>query len=169
MEEKTRDELYKRGLEYFYKEDKIFYPKLNIEQGTKVAQFLFSKFKCSHCGICCEGNLNRKFFRQDMDKICKFLNISHKQFKKNNTVMFNKHGGKWLGKCPYHENNKCSIWDARPLVCRQFPFNHIVQENNEIKFIPQSFCKPYIILLYIIFCQDITQEQRVNYLKDFDL
>ena len=89
--------------------------------------------ECNNCGKCCcdlsitEKEYERiKRLRPDViDKFVKTLNMYY-----------------CFGNCPLRENEKCSIYNDRPNVCRAYP---LVQGLNigEVKFKITTFCPKY--------------------------
>jgi Fe-S-cluster containining protein len=88
---------------------------------------------CNHCGSCCSVKvININLSAADIWRICSHLDISVDEF-------FKKYGGlKLFGDprnpeifdldigleipCKFRENNRCAIYDARPVNCRIFPY-----------------------------------------------
>jgi len=89
-------------------------------------------FECKHCGQCCIDECTQiNLSLGDIVRICKFLNCSMseimqkigiKPFADNETA---NHYDYELGlniPCEFREDGKCSIYPARPLNCRMFPY-----------------------------------------------
>ena len=86
-------------------------------------------FKCQGSSNCCVsrgsyGDVYRS--KKDLIKIAKYLNVSIKLFKKK----YCEFSDGYLhlketnanGDCQFLENKKCSIYTARPIQCRTWPF-----------------------------------------------
>jgi len=47
--------------------------------------------------------------------------------------------------CMFLKNNKCRIYEARPLVCRPFPFEYSIEKGGKVEFSvneeARTFCK----------------------------
>ena len=106
------------------------------------------KFKCQGSSNCCVSRGSYGFVylsKKDLIKIAKFLNVSINLFKKK----YCQYSDGYLhlkeininGNCQFLENKKCSIYTARPMQCRIWPFwkeNMNVKKWNEevINFCP---------------------------------
>lgn len=73
-------------------------------------------FKCENCGVCCSeaiseitGSDIRRWEEEGRKDIFKYVN-GFKFIEKD-------------GKCPFHNKNRCTIYETRPMVCRNFPIN----------------------------------------------
>ena len=92
-------------------------------------------FKCQSCGLCCKGEANETFFgirlfdfeaKRIKDKakelavkasIVPSLIIGDNNSKKELVALY-----KFNHKdCPFLANNKCLVYEIRPLMCRAFP------------------------------------------------
>ncbi len=87
------------------------------------------KFKCQGSSNCCvsRGNYGYVYLsKRDLIKIAKYLNVSINLFKKKYCEYSD--GYMYLkeininGNCQFLENKKCSIYTARPMQCRTWPF-----------------------------------------------
>jgi Fe-S-cluster containining protein len=57
--------------------------------------------------------------------------------------------------CIFYKNNKCEIYDIRPLDCRLYPFDIIEKENK------------YYLILYKLTCNN--KSDYINDIKDIDI
>ncbi len=105
-------------------------------------------FKCQGSSNCCvsRGSYGYVYLsKKDLIKIAKYLNVSINLFKKK----YCQYSDGYLhlkeikinGNCQFLENKKCSIYTARPMQCRTWPFwkeNMNVKKWNEelINFCP---------------------------------
>ena len=108
------------------------------------------EFSCQMCGSCCSGFQEGEvyLYKEDIDRLTKFLNISSKsELKKfakkyikiindtffwkepgderGKTYKFKTLGFKFTGddeRCHYLKDNKCSVHENRPFQCMCFPF-----------------------------------------------
>ena len=117
-------------------------------------------FQCHHCGECCRNvSAQINLSLADIDRICKFLNCDVTEIKdkmgifpflnENNT--FDYELGLHLP-CKFRKDSRCTIYPARPLNCRLFPYfllntdvinpdffclkterNYTEEENNKYK------------------------------------
>ena len=94
-------------------------------------------FKCQGSSNCCvsRGSYGYVYLsKKDLIKIAKYLNVSINLFKKK----YCEYSDGYLhlkeininGNCQFLENKKCSIYTARPMQCRTWPF---WKENMNIK------------------------------------
>ena len=104
-------------------------------------------FQCQGSANCCvsRGNYGYVYLsKKDLMIIAKYLNVSINLFKKK----YCEYSDRYLhlkeininGNCQFLENKKCSIYPARPIQCRTWPF---WKENmNAIKWSEelQNFC-----------------------------
>jgi len=102
---------------------------------------------CSGCGVCCKLfliNLSKKEYlsKKYRTQFEKFGLI--KDFAKAEMCGANIIGQKKDGSCFYLKNNKCSIHDIRPKVCREFfctsknkAFKGMIDDINEKKLLLQ--------------------------------
>ena len=86
-------------------------------------------FKCQGSSNCCvsRGSYGYVYLsKKDLIKIAKYLNVSINLFKKK----YCEYSDGYLhlkeininGNCQFLENKKCSIYTARPMQCRTWPF-----------------------------------------------
>ena len=85
------------------------------------------KFKCTKCGKCCTGAPGFVWLStNDVEKIASFLKISIPAFKKNYTRQVKNKTSliedSITFDCIFLKNKKCTIYEARPLQCKAFPF-----------------------------------------------
>ena len=118
-----------------------------------------NKFKCNNCGYCCSnfgpaGTL--PVFHWEMKKlkaIAMEKNISLTFIPENvyydsisKEIFFINYGMKNMP-CPFLEDNKCSIYENRPLICRSFPIGkNPLFDEKEISSVRSSWfihCKNY--------------------------
>ena len=94
-------------------------------------------FKCQGSSNCCVSRESYGYVylsQKDLIKIAKYLNVSINLFKKK----YCEYSDGYLhlkeininGNCQFLENKKCSIYTARPMQCRTWPF---WKENMNIK------------------------------------
>ena len=95
------------------------------------------KFKCQGSSNCCisRGSYGYVYLnKKDLINIAKYINVSINLFKKKYCEYSNGYLHlkeiKTNGNCQFLENKKCSIYSARPIQCRTWPF---WKENMNIK------------------------------------
>jgi len=79
-------------------------------------------FECLHCGFCCKLEVTL-----DRDDIKRIRNAGQRHFyRKKQNEFFLRKRGKY---CVFY-SDKCRIYDARPRICRMFPFKTEVMSEN---------------------------------------
>ena len=83
---------------------------------------VFSRIDCAECGNCCRA-LGPRVTNRDIDRIGKFINM--RAGKVRNHYLRVDEDNDFVFKdmpCPFlKEHNVCSIYDARPRACEEFP------------------------------------------------
>jgi len=85
------------------------------------------QFRCTACGLCCEGTGDVYFSRSELAKIARFIKKNKRNWKelKGRLIQGERNGlavHSAGDACLFLENGKCSIYALRPLQCRTFPF-----------------------------------------------
>jgi Fe-S-cluster containining protein len=105
---------------------------------------LFAEYQdkfCDKCGECCRRVNKIVLNNADIENISKYLNISPKKFKKRFKIIPDNFRYYMPAKpCPFLKNNLCSIYPARPLICKLFPaYDMLVEmkksEGKEIAYV----------------------------------
>lgn len=84
-------------------------------------------FKCESCGKCCDKHFfnSTPLLYDDMDIIKQNLNLSEEQLMELGEYLYFPEEKKSVfcikQPCPFKVEGKCSIYDFRPRVCREFP------------------------------------------------
>jgi Fe-S-cluster containining protein len=101
---------------------------------------LQESFECRRCGECCKQE-SVAFTEKDILRVAHRKSLSPSQFiDKYDLSLINNSGdlifyrltiGK-IGVCPFCSEHECTIYDARPEVCRGFPF--LTPENVQNAF-----------------------------------
>jgi hypothetical protein len=91
-----------------------------------------AEIDCTQCANCCrvtEVGINQR----DVEKLAKFIGVSEDEFRRQFTArddagaMILKRGE---GGCVFLEGNLCSVYEARPQNCANFP--HVVRGTGSI-------------------------------------
>lgn len=143
------------------------------------------EFECKCCGVCCSnfGDADHKYlpiFECEVDsykKIAKTKNvkIGFKPVKylldKKSGIVFVYLYGMTTEPCPFLENKKCSVYEDRAIICRQFPLLwtaklHIGDNFGASCFseCPKFNCKKEFDDKFPI--DEIQKEEIDNYLKE---
>ena len=96
--------------------------KLNLNNGIK--------FSCQSSGNCCVSRGNHGYVylsKDDLNKLANFFNQNKNEFKKKYCKITNgfihlKEFKKNKGNCLFLIKNRCSVYRARPIQCRTWPF-----------------------------------------------
>ena len=96
--------------------------KLNLNNGIK--------FSCQNSGNCCVSRGNHGYVylsKDDLNKLANLFNQNKNEFKKKYCKITNgfihlKEFIKNKGNCLFLINNRCSVYRARPIQCRTWPF-----------------------------------------------
>lgn len=91
------------------------------------------KFKCLQCSYCCIA-ANVSLFNSDIERIGKRVKTKFYEPCPGG----HRIAGSNLKECMFNQNPNCSIYDSRPVVCREYPF--------KVTFISRD--KAYVDLLY---------------------
>ncbi|MGC9150077.1 MAG: YkgJ family cysteine cluster protein [Candidatus Micrarchaeia archaeon] len=91
--------------------EKYISGRVKFENGEyKFYSFLPLQYACYSCDLCCRGDF--------------LLTNEEKQFFKTNNITF-------FEACPFLKNKKCSIYEKRPIRCKNFPIQ--VSFSSEIE------------------------------------
>ena len=93
-------------------------------------------FECFNCGKCCKNIVFHNIERRLALKYCYNNDINSAAFRQSldyrSSVTMRDHY--YLeGKCPFNKNNKCEIYEVRPLNCRRFMCGRLL-ETEEVKW-----------------------------------
>jgi len=96
------------------------------------------RFKCTGCGKCCTGSGGYVFLSEmDLIRLADHFSLSVEEFAKQYTRLVD--GGHALldkpnSDCTFLENNRCSVYEARPVQCKTFPWwIHNLREPEDWK------------------------------------
>lgn len=98
------------------------FPELRFR---RMAEEIEEQIDCRACANCCKV-AETDITKRDLERLAKYLRITPKQvleqyttssvFEKNETILRRRETG-----CIFLEGNDCTIYDARPDTCRDFP------------------------------------------------
>ncbi len=95
------------------------------------------RFKCTGCGKCCTGSPGYVYLSQmDLERLAEHFQLTPVEFAKKYTrlvdgvyALLDKPNS---GDCIYLENNKCKVYESRPLQCQTFPWwIHNLREKSD--------------------------------------
>jgi Fe-S-cluster containining protein len=88
------------------------------------------RFGCTGCAFCCGGSPGFVWLsREDLDLLCALRALSEKEFLETFCRFVDVGEGRAVSlrekpgyDCIFLENGRCSVYGARPLQCRTYPF-----------------------------------------------
>jgi Fe-S-cluster containining protein len=104
-------------------------------------------FQCTKCGICC-GDTKQKtrhilLLKTETEQIATATSQPISQFttkiKKKAPYSYEMKKTK-DGKCIFLKNNRCTIYAARPLICRFYPFELKITHSGKHTFLYTTEC-----------------------------
>jgi len=115
---------------------------VNFDYPTEV------RFHCTKCGICCgdtkEKNRHVLLLRTEAEQIARtsLQPIPKFAVKIKNKAPYSYEMKKRAkdGKCVFLENNRCTIYSLRPLICRFYPFELKNLNRRKYKFLYTDEC-----------------------------
>ena len=106
-----------------------------MELKAKEAYHKF-KFKCTQCGQCCDKTMV-SLYPFDIKTICDHLGITSAEFHEKYSAFALDQEGivrcflRNRPRCPFKsQENKCSIYDHRPVRCRLYPLGRYFTEDK---------------------------------------
>ena len=119
----------------------------NIFRGNKMKFEIC--FQCQKCAKCCQLKGDVLLTKQEISDIANFLNISEKSFisqycyiiEKEESILISIKHQPHDNSCIFLKNNRCIIYDVRPIQCSTYPFwtfllNDEIKWQNEKKLCP---------------------------------
>jgi Fe-S-cluster containining protein len=105
------------------------------------------RFQCVKCGICC-GDTKEKtrhilLLKTEADQIATATSQPTSQFtaKIKDKAPYSYEMKKTEeGKCIFLKNNRCTIYSARPLICKFYPFELKITHSGKHTFLYTSEC-----------------------------
>ena len=105
------------------------------------------RFHCIKCGMCCgdtkEKNRHVLLLRTEAEQIAKATLQPIFKFAvkiKDQTPYSYEMKKREDGKCVFLENDRCTIYSLRPLICRFYPFELKVLHNRKYTFLYTEEC-----------------------------
>jgi len=106
------------------------------------------RFRCIKCGICCRNTKERirHILLQDSDveRIAVTARKSVEEFAKeiagHEPYVYELRKTEEQGKCVFLEDEQCTIYSARPLICRFYPFELRIARNGRREFLYTTEC-----------------------------
>jgi len=91
----------------------------------KLNNIITPQIDCTACGNCCRS-LMINVEENDVQRLAKHLDISPEYFEEKFVERSSEGSLAVMNKIPCHflHENKCTVYEARPLECREFPGLH---------------------------------------------
>ena len=108
--------------------------KIIEDYAEQVNRLVNQVIRCEKCFVCCK---NSSAFVLS-NEVPKMMSLGVPLYKINETFLIkpNRHG-----RCPNLNNeNKCSIYDERPMACRLFPFYLMDRREAPMQWVLYHFC-----------------------------
>jgi Fe-S-cluster containining protein len=105
-------------------------------------------FGCSKCGLCC-GDTEQKerhvlLLKSDTERIVAKTKRKISTFATETAAkqpyVYEMHKIPQNGKCAFLQQDQCSIYEVRPLICRFYPFELSTDENGVYTFKATEEC-----------------------------
>jgi uncharacterized protein len=103
-------------------------------------------FSCTQCGKCCTGSPGYVWVtEEEIEAISNRLNLTPKEV----VIRYTRRVGHRLSlverksdySCIFLKDNQCSLYDARPLQCRTYPFWPSIMKSKESWEKEKEFCE----------------------------
>ncbi len=109
------------------------------EQSLRLSYPQNVRFACSKCGLCCGDTAQKKrhilLLETDVQQIAAHsrqpVNLFAAKTDGKEPYIYEMHKSTETGKCIFLQNNQCTVYEARPLICRFYPFELTTAENGE--------------------------------------
>lgn len=93
-------------------------------------------FKCTGCGKCCTGSPGYVFLApRDLTLLANHVHLSEEEFIKHYTHVVEDQlsliDSQGTDACIFLKDNKCSVYESRPIQCRTFPWWAYHLENKK--------------------------------------
>ena len=91
-------------------------------------------FKCQQCGTCCRWSGHVLLTKADIARLAAAAGLSEETFISSYTVLAANRSQLSLadgpdGSCTLLKDGRCTLYDARPAQCRDFPYGWRVAEG----------------------------------------
>lgn len=104
--------------------------------------------ECSKCGECCGNFL--PICQEDLDRLQEYVIENNIKPEMQMLVMQQKLS------CPYFNGKKCLIYEARPMICREF----YCYKNPSLKMIKEIQEKEFAVINMWEVAKDIEKERK---------
>ncbi len=133
---------------------------------NEVNNTIYDFSDCSICGICCkdetltmkEPDINRISRKLAIDKKSFLNQYTHYNIETEETVMNMP--------CPLLKDNRCTIYDIRPEICRNFPVFILEEGIVIINNIEECAKATHFFESFLDFCSKRYQDHYKNLIKN---
>lgn len=85
------------------------------------------RFKCTGCGKCCTGSPGYVFLsKPDLEALSSHFSLAQEEFAARYTYQVDERisllDRPGSSECIFLKDNQCSVYEARPIQCRTFPW-----------------------------------------------
>jgi len=113
-----------------------------INQDFALEKFLKKVIKCESCFNCCK-NSSAFILKNEIQRLSE---LKVPMYIKNDIYFIKPNSD---GRCPnLNQENKCNIYEYRPVACRLFPFYLMNRPNYEKTWVLYKFCPKENFLLH---------------------
>lgn len=111
----------------------------------KLNKKYLEEYDCTECGNCCK-KLAPALSLEETEDLARHLKISYEEFKKKYIERETAEGILFKDRvCPFLDENKCSVYECRPEVCRSYPHLHKDNINHRLlNLINNTFICPIV-------------------------
>ena len=105
-------------------------------------------FECKECSFCCTGSPGYVWLgHSDIIHLCEYLGTDFDSFVRKYCKYVDAENGKALSirekagyDCVFLDAGKCSVYSARPVQCRTYPFWEEILESGEAWAAEAAYC-----------------------------
>ena len=106
------------------------------------------RFRCKKCALCCGDTKTRVrhvlLLKKEAERMSEITSKSTEEFateiEGHEPYVYEMVKGGEEGKCFFLEENACTIYKLRPLICRFYPFQLRAAEDGKYKFFCTREC-----------------------------
>ncbi|MGC9399153.1 MAG: YkgJ family cysteine cluster protein [Anaerolineae bacterium] len=104
-----------------------------------------AQIDCTQCANCCRVTTTR-VEEEDVEGLADALDLSVPDFRETYLEYVEDEGGYWQlpAPCPLLKGNLCSVYEARPTSCREYPFLHNDFRAHSISRFRNTFICPIV-------------------------
>ena len=115
-----------KSLSAFLDKLDVIVPAEMPELVAEVDATVWRDINCMECANCCK-TMTPTFTKSDIKRIATHLEMAPKEFREKWLLKEEGDSGDWVNKtqpCQFLVDNKCSIYEVRPVDCAEFPHHN---------------------------------------------